>query len=304
MRPQINRATQDNYAPGSIFKTVIGLAALEAGVDPKAEVNVPPYPGQPRYGVAYVGKRKIRDSAGPGAYDFERALSLSSNGYFVSNGLYAGIDRILELGRQLHLGERTGLKTRQETSGIWPDDERLARGWSAGDTANICIGQGKMAVTPLQMAVMTSAIANGGTVLWPRLVKSIMPPEATEPSDAVVTPTARVRDRLSVNPRNLQVVRDAMRADVADPKGTGRAADISSVNICGKTGTAQITDLSNRVVGHTTWFISFAPHENPRVAAVIMVEGGHSGGDTCAPLARDIYRVIWPEGGREVASRR
>jgi len=296
LRPQINRATQDNYAPGSIFKTVVGLACLEAGLDPNARLINP--------GYVMVGRRKINDTAQPGPYDFKRALKLSSNTYFISNGLSAGIDRIVELGARLHLGETTGLNTRQETSGIFPDNRRLAMGWSSGDTANICIGQGPMAVTPLQMAVMTSAIANGGKVLWPRLVKALVSKKAGGESAVKETPAGRVRDRLDVRPQNLKILRDAMLGDVEDPDGTGRAARISSVRICGKTGTAQITDVNSRVVGHTTWFISFAPYENPRVATVIMVEGGRSGGGTCAPLARDIYRTLYPETPEGVAESR
>jgi len=303
LRPQINRATQDNYAPGSIFKTIVGLACLEAGLDPTRKILVQSDPSRPSASIIHVGRRSIRDTAPPGPYDFKRALKLSSNSYFISNGLSAGIDQILELGMQLHLGETTGLKTRQETSGIWPDRRRLALGWSPGDTANICIGQGQMAVTPLQMAVMTAAIANGGNVLWPRLVKSITPQDSLVARSGTETPAGRVRDRLDVRAENLRSVCDAMLADVEDPDGTGRAAAIGSVRICGKTGTAQITDLNNRVVGHTTWFISFAPYENPEVATVIMVEGGRSGGGTCAPLARGIYRVLFPEPVKDVARR-
>jgi penicillin-binding protein 2 len=300
-RPQINRATQENYAPGSIFKPVIGLACLEAGLDPKRKIVVQPHPRHAGGSVFYVGKRAIADTAPPGDYDFKRALKLSSNSYFISNGLWTGIDRILALGKRLHLGETTGLKTRQETSGIFPDDRRLALGWSPGDTANLCIGQGYIAVTPLQMTVMTAAIANGGNVLWPRLVKSITDADPANPAPMPSTAPSGVRDRLEVRPESLKVLKEAMLADVEDADGTGRAAAISSVRICGKTGTAQITDLNNRVVGHTTWFISFAPYENPRVAVVIMVEGGSSGGGTCAPLARDIYRVLFPEAAGEVA---
>lgn len=293
LRPQINRATQDNYAPGSIFKTIVGLACLEDGLDPRAKMNNP--------GYIMVGRRRINDTAPPGPYDFKRALKLSSNSYFISNGLSAGIERIVALGARLHLGETTGLQTRQETSGIFPDSRRLALGWSPGDTANICIGQGQMAVTPLQMAVMTAAIANGGAVLRPRLVKQLVAKDSPGNRSVTELPAGRVRDRLNVRPENLRLLHDAMLGDVEDPDGTGRAARIASVRICGKTGTAQITDLNSRVVGHTTWFISFAPYEKPRVAVVIMVEGGRSGGGTCAPLARDIYRVLFPEAPNEVA---
>jgi penicillin-binding protein 2 len=248
-----------------------------------------------------VGRRRINDTAPAGPYDFKRAIKLSSNTYFISNGLSAGIERIVALGQRLHLGEKAGLNTRQETTGIFPDARRLTSGWSAGDTANICIGQGPMAVTPLQMAVMTAAIANGGKVLWPRLVKAVLPRSASTETPRVETQEGRIRDRLDVHPDHLRLLQQAMLADVEDPDGTGRAAAVDSVRICGKTGTAQITDLNNRVVGHTAWFISYAPYEQPRVAVVVMVEGGRSGGGTCAPLARDIYHVLFPQTPKPVA---
>ena len=161
-----------------------------------------------------------------------------------------------------------------------------------GDTANICIGQGQMAVTPLQMAVMTAAIANGGKVLWPRLVDRTESPEPALGAQPVVFPSGRVRDELGVKQRNLEILREAMLADVEDSGGTGTRAAVPGIRICGKTGTAQVTNKRNQLVDHTTWFISFAPYEKPRYAVVVMVEGGSSGGGDCAPIAGNIYRAI------------
>ena len=283
-RPQINRATQENYAPGSIFKTVVGLAALEAGLNPKEPIYSP--------GHIIIGRRYIHDLAAPGDYDFRRALLKSSNTYFISNGIRAGIENIIRLGQRLHLGERAGLPTRQETAGVFPTPKRIKSNWFDGDTANICIGQGEISVTPLQMAVLTAAIANGGKVLFPRIVDRV---EAQDPAlgdRPVVFPRSPVRDELGVQPRNLEILREAMLADVEDPEGTGRSAAVPGLRVCGKTGTAQVMDERNRIVGHNLWFISFAPYENPRYAVVVMVEGGGSGGGTCAPVAHDIYEVI------------
>jgi penicillin-binding protein 2 len=166
-----NRATYENYAPGSIFKTVIALAALENGLDPAEVYRVQPNPENPARGIIYVGNRPIKDTAPPGDYDFKKAFIHSSNSYFITNGLHAGIENILRIGEKFHLGERTGLFARQETRGNFPTLARVTSpDWHAGDTANVCIGQGEIAVTPIQMAVMTSAIANGGKVLWPRLL--------------------------------------------------------------------------------------------------------------------------------------
>ena len=115
MRPQINRATQENYAPGSIFKPIVGLAALEAGLDPTPLVDNP--------GYVYVGRRHITDLAPPGQYNFRRAIIESCNTYFITVGLRAGIENVVRMAEKFHFGERTGLPTRQETTGHFPDVE-------------------------------------------------------------------------------------------------------------------------------------------------------------------------------------
>jgi penicillin-binding protein 2 len=284
LRLQINRATQENYAPGSIFKTVIGLAVLEAGINPNEQIYNP--------GHIFIGRRKIDDTAQAGSYDFRRALKLSSNTYFITNGIKAGVERIVRLGEKLRLGERTGLPTRQETTGIFPTLARVRAAWSMGETANLCIGQGAISVTPVQMAVLTAAIANGGKVLRPRLVDRIEPADTAPHEQPLVYPPGEVRDLLGVRPQSMAVLHDAMLADVEDSDGTGRAAAVPGLRICGKTGTAQVKDLNNVLVDHTTWFTGFAPYGNPRYAVVVMVESGASGGLTCAPVASKIFQAI------------
>ena len=284
LRPEINRATQENYAPGSIFKPIIGLAALEAGLNPNAIVDNP--------GYIYVGKRHITDLAKPGKYDFRRAVMDSSNTYFITAGLGAGIANIVELAEKFQLGEKCTIPTRQETAGNMPTLDRINEGWSDGDTANVCIGQGEVSVTPLQMAVVYSAIANGGTVYWPRLVSRVEPQDPMSREAATNFPSALVRDRIGVSARNLQILHKAMLAETEDPEGTGGLARVAGFHICGKTGTAQVMDEHNREIDRTTWFASFAPYENPRYAVIVMVESGTYGGPTCAPIAHDIYETI------------
>ncbi len=289
-----NRATQDNYRPGSIFKTVVALACLENGLDPNAEYQVQPNPQNPSRGIVYYGRNQsTKDTAAPGPYKFKRALIHSSNAYFIHHGIQPGnLERIIDIGARLHLGESYKLGTRQETSGFFPDQRRIRRGWTVGDTANLCIGQGFIDVTPLQMTVLAAALANGGKVLWPRLVERVVP---SNPGGKTieVPPPGQVRNTLGVSARTLQIVKDAMLADVEDPEGTGRHAFLEGFRICGKTGTAEnerggAIDRSYQ----TTWFLSFAPYENPRYAMVVMVERGSSGGGTCAPLAKQIYQAL------------
>jgi penicillin-binding protein 2 len=279
-----NRATYETYAPGSTFKPIVGLACLENGLNPKAIIYNP--------GFIYVGKREIKDLAAPGDYDFRKAIMESSNTYFITNGMKAGIENIVRLGHRLHFGERMDLDNRQDSRGAFPSLEQVRDHWTGGETANLCIGQGYIAVTPLQITVMTAALANGGKVLWPRFVDHIQSADSTFGSrPGVVYAKGRVRDNLGVSQRSLGILKDAMHAEVEEG-GTGHAAAVPGLEICGKTGTAEIMDEHNRMTGRTTWFISYAPEEKPRYAVVVMVEGGLFGGSSCAPAAKKIYEAI------------
>ena len=267
---------------------MVALACLEAGLDPQATIENP--------GYIDVGRMRVHDLARPGTYDLPQALKYSSNTYFVDKGLHvAGIVNIVKMAQRLHLAERTGLPTRQESAGIFPSLKKVTGpDWRDGDTANMCIGQGPMAVTPIQMAVLASALANGGHVLWPRLVDRIESPDPSATAPSVIFPGSRVRDELGVQPDSLQIVRKAMLSDVEED-GTGHQARVEGMGICGKTGTAQVKNEQKQIVGEITWFLSFAPYEEPRYAVVVMVEmpaKQGSGGSTCAPIAKDIYTAI------------
>ena len=293
-----NRATYENYAPGSIFKTVVALAALENGLNPNEVYEVEADPARPGRGCIHIGKRKIEDTAPPGPYSFKRALIHSSNAYFINYGMtVAGVPNIVRMGQEFHLGERTGLFTNSETPGHFPSFARVSpsHGWRDGDTANLCIGQGEVDVTPIQIAVMISAIANGGTVWWPRIVQRIEPQDPASGDVVTNFPAGVVRDRLTVHPRNLNILRDAMLDDVASAEGSGRDAAVTGLNIAAKTGTAQVQDDRNRLIGHNYWFASFAPYENPKYAVVVLVQSpteGGSGGSNCGPIAHDVYEAI------------
>jgi penicillin-binding protein 2 len=293
LQVQMDHAVQGLYPPGSIFKIVVGLAGLENGtLNPREVISSPGYFPLP--------DRRMKDTAPAGDYDFNRALSLSCNFYFITNGLKPGVlPRVIALGQQLHLGERTGLFPRNfESRGYFPKpDDIKSSSWHLGNTANMSIGQDRLAVTPLQVAVMISAIANGGTIFYPRIVSRI---EAYDSDEVIQTfPNHNVRDHLVVSARSLSVVREAMRDDVERPKGesTGHLAYVPGMAIYGKTGTAQVQGKSgqNEKSLQITWFGSFAsmsPDESPKYAVVAMLAGGSSGGGTCAPIAHDVYLAL------------
>lgn len=282
---QKNRALYENYHPGSIFKVVVGMAGLEQGMlDPKAIFK--------SEGYYMVGRRRIGDTAKAGDFDFDRAMAKSSNPYFIDVGLRPGVlQKIIAIGQKLHLGERTDIMPHQETRGNFPNLKRISHDWRDGDTANLSIGQGEIDVTPIQMAVMTAAVANGGKVLWPRVVMRI---ENNDGSATVPSPPGRVRDNLGVSARTLRVIHEGMLADTEDPEGTGHLLKIPGWRIAGKTGTAEVENRLGKVDRSLkdTWFVSFAPEESPRYVVVATVEGGASGGLTCVPIAQKVYEAL------------
>jgi penicillin-binding protein 2 len=287
MKPMLNRVTQGSYAPGSVFKIVTGLSALEHGLNPREKLH---NPGS----IRVAGRNKpIDDLAHAGDYDFKAAFIHSSNTYFISNGIrFGGIEGLIRIARRLHLGERTDLMPRQESGGNFPYNATVRRGWVDADTAHICIGQGEVSMTPLQIAIVTAAIANGGKVLWPRLVERIDSADPTSGEPPILYPSRPPRDDLGVSANSLKLTRDAMFADVEEQGGTGGRAKVEGFHVCGKTGTAEVTDSHGKLVDRTTWFTSFAPYENPRYVIVLMVEGGAFGSTTCAPAVGNIYKAI------------
>lgn len=296
-----NRATAEIYQAGSVFKTIVALAALEtpqAHFNPNDKYTVKENPGKPGRGYIDVGNQRFRDTVSPGDYDLRRAIAKSSNAYFISLGLRPGVfNRVVDIGQRLHLGEKFDTESvplRQQSAGHFPTALNIAkREWQDGDTASVCIGQGRMDVTPLQIAVMISAIANGGAVLKPRLVERL---EASNPSNIeqpVTTPRGLIRDQLGVSKRSLAILHEAMLAETESEEGTGRHVAGCGFRVCGKTGTAELQTLrEDGGKKNTTWFASFAPYESPRYAVVVMVENGVSGGTTCVPIARDVYQSL------------
>ena len=146
----------------------------------------------------------------------------------------------------------------------------------------------------MQMAVMTCALANSGKVLKPRLVDRLESQELAGIEPPEVLPKGVVRDQLGVSKRSLDIVREAMLAETEDQvEGTGRHVRIDGLRICGKTGTAERDERrEDGQLKNTVWFVSYAPYERPQWAVVVMVEDGHSGGSTCAPIARDVYIAL------------
>ncbi len=284
-RPLINRASHGVYTPGSIFKLLVGMALLEeGGLDPEELYS--------SLGYYRLGPRSINDTAAPGEYDFRKALAKSSNSYFIHHGLGLGVGPLIDWGEQFFLGQEIGMLPSQESRGSFPSREVVRRGWHPGETANLCIGQGAIAVTPLQMAVMVAAVANGGTVFKPRIAARTEPQGPFADRSVKRYPEGIVRGRVNVSRRVIDIIHEGMLMDVEWEDGTGHSARVAGYSIGGKTGSAE-TD--KRIDGRKikdTWFASFAPVEDPQYAVVVLVVDGISGGDSCAPVARRIYEVL------------
>lgn len=289
-RPMFNRATYGEYAPGSTFKIINALALLEDGLNVDEIFNVKADPRRPGRGVYYLGRRPIEDTAPPGSYDFRRAFIRSSNSYFIDYGLKLGWDKMLNMGHRFGLGEDTGIRINEVQDGDFPTmDVVQRRGWTAGNLANVSIGQ-EITLTPVQLAVAVSAVANGGKVFWPRVVDRIEPGDPFAEGEITRIRPGQVRSEIKLARRHFDDVRAAMRDDVSEAEGTGKAARLEGFAVCGKTGTAEIKGNGRK--DKVTWFASFGPYEAPRYTVIVMVESGGSGGGTCAPVAKRIYEFL------------
>jgi penicillin-binding protein 2 len=282
--PFMNRVVQATYAPGSMFKVVMAIAALEEGVvTPETTFSCPGYLS------IYNTIFRCHKATGHGEMDLRHALAQSCNVFFYHVGVRLEIERIARYAKKLGLGAPTGVDLPHEVSGLIPSPEwklqTLKTPWFAGETVSVAIGQGQVSVTPLQMARLAALIANGGKLVHPHLVRSLNGvPVSLAPSEDV-----------GLKASTLEIVRDAMRAVVSD-QGTGYRAQIPGITVCGKTGSAQVVAHARLASAKGTvpliiphgWFLCFAPMEHPRIALVTMVENGGSGAEAAAPVAHDI----------------
>ncbi len=282
LKPLLNRATLGEYAPGSIFKPLVALAALGRGAITPATTWVCP-------GYFERGRRwNCFHRTAHGPVNLHDGLMYSCNVYFCQAGLAAGPEAIAAMARSAGLGAPTGIDLGPERAGLVPDaawKRRVQRdGWRDGDTCNLSIGQGALTVTPLQMAVVAAALANGGRRVHPQLLLGSRPHGAGpfEPAPA------RPPEDLGWNPTHLRWVREGMRAVAMDEHGTGRAAQVPGYVVAAKTGTAEYGPAAARKT--RGWMIAFAPYDAPRVAVAALIEDAESGG-----------RVVGPRVGRLLA---
>lgn len=291
-RPLASKTVQDAYPPGSTFKMVTALAALEEGVITAEDtVHCP--------GHLEVSGRRFHcwKRAGHGHMNLEQSLRESCDVYYYDLALKIGIEKISEMARKLGMDERHDIPMSAVTSGLAPTKEwkKRTRGqdWVIGDTVNASIGQGFVLSSPLHLAVMTARLATGRSVT-PRLINTI---------DGIAQPSG-IGEDLGLSENNLRKIRKAMYTVSNNRRGTAYGSRIieDAFRMAGKTGTSQVRNISlaERARGVTRnedlpWerrdhalFVNFAPYDNPEIAVAVVVEHGGGGSTAAAPIARDV----------------
>ncbi|MBH1988548.1 MAG: penicillin-binding protein 2 [Myxococcaceae bacterium] len=308
LKPWLNKSIQEHYAPGSTFKAITAVAGFEhelVGLRDRKYCN----------GLFHLGRASWRcyKREGHGSVDVIEALKTSCDAFFYNLAYELGSERLAQTARLLGFGRKTGVELDMEIPGIMPDQayykKRLGY-YTSGQVVNSGIGQGDVAVTPLQLAVAYDAIVNGGTLYRPQLVREIQDVEGHRIEVKKPVPVAHLKDSV----RNLGLVKEAL-SHVFEPGGTVHAlryrSDLpelaqwlkeSGVVIGGKTGTAQVVRLS-KAVKHLdpskvaywerdhAWFVGFAPADKPEIVVVAMTEHGGFGGSTSAPVVVEVIKT-------------
>ena len=290
--PMLDKSVQ-SYFPGSVYKVVTALAALEEGVVTADELVESP-------GHYEFGNRVFHchNRSGHGTIDLSTALAASADVYFYKLGERLGIDTLAVYARRFGFGERTGLGINGESSGLVPTrswhEQHSADGYQYGLALSTAIGQGDVRATPLQVAMAYAALANGGTLYEPRIVERVQTLDGT----VVRRVEPRITRSLTDDVEHLRILHDGLERAVMDgERGTGTAAAVRVGRVAGKSGTAQVRDIDRgrfrqrvkrfRDRDHA-WFAAYAPAESPRVAVVVFLEHGGAGGRDAAPVVREI----------------
>ena len=306
-RPMTNKAIQSGYPPASTYKIITAIAGLEEKI---IDTHFSQFcSGSYRFGNRNYYCWKL---SGHGEVNVVEAIAKSCDVYFYYVGHKVGVDRLAWYARGCGLGDLTGIALDHESKGLvptttWKEKYRGSR-WQAGETLSVAIGQGANLATPLQIAVMTSSVANGGVKYRPTIVKRILA------SDGSLSLKERPLKKgvIPVSEENLAIVKQGLFNVVNANDGTARVARIEGIHVSGKTGTAQV--VSKSTIGSLkgeeipynlrahAWFVAYAPSEAPEIAVVVFVEHGESGSGTAAPIAREMikqYLVTEEAGSKE-----
>jgi penicillin-binding protein 2 len=298
-KPLLDKVTGGVYPPGSTFKMIMAVAALEEGVvTPEKTFSCP------GYFTLGNGRWRCWKHTGHGAVNLRTALQQSCDVYFYNIGNMLGVEKIHKWSKEFGFGEKTGLDMNMEHAGIAPSIEWKLKTkgypWQSGDTINLSIGQGYCLATPLQILNAYAAFGNGGLLFQPQLVTKIIDSsgnviERTKPNPV---------HKINMKPETISAVRAGLADVVMSPMGTGRQGRVNGHTVAGKTGTVQnaalkytkgvsLDNVAFQALDHAI-FVSFSPVENPEIAVVVFSEyEGAGGGSRAAPIAADVIQTYW-----------
>jgi penicillin-binding protein 2 len=308
-RPMSNRAIQGEYPPGSTYKIITALAGLQEGViDEKTILSCP--------GYYRLGNRIYRcwKKDGHGKVDIVKAVEESCDVFFYQVGQLLGVDRLAWYAKAFGLGSPTGVLLDQEAYGLIPTaawkKRRTGVPWQAGETLSVAIGQGFNLATPLQMAALAAAVANGGQRYRPMILDKIQSADG----QIIQKGEPKLIGKLPVSRANLDLVKLGLWKVVNSERGTARGSRLADIDISGKTGTSQVISRKEddplpheKVPAHQrahAWFVGYAPSEKPRIAVAVVVEHGEHGSGAAAPVAREMIKTYLrrPPVGTQVAT--
>jgi penicillin-binding protein 2 len=295
LHPLENRAIQGVYPPGSTFKLVDTIAGLQDHMLTARTTFFCP-------GGIWFGNREYRcwRKQGHGDISLVRAIVESCDVFFYNVGERLGVDRIANWAHQLGFGEDTGIGLAHERPGIIPSSawkyRRFHERWYPAETLSVAIGQGYVGVTPLQLAQLAAEVADNGIRYQPHFVQAI---EGLD-GRTIKAYQPQVVGRIPLDPDEIAILRDATCGVVNNPDGTGHAARLPGIIVCGKTGSAQVvkeaagarTDAKHQLEKYRdhAWFIAFAPRDNPQIAVACIIEHGGHGGSAAGPVVQAVMK--------------
>ena len=289
-KPLSNKPVSALYPPGSTFKLMVALAALESGFNPATRVHCS--------GVYYLGKHPFRcwKDGGHGTLDLVGGIMNSCNTYFFTMANQIGYEKFTEMARRFGYGEKVDISLHGSKSGLVPSDEwkrkTFKQPWVGGDTMNTAIGQGMLLATPVQMALVTARIANGGVPIKPYLIRN----------HNISSQYDELKLRPLIEEKHLKLIHEGMYRVMNEPGGTayGKRIPIKGFEMSGKTGTSQVISKREDEMSKAeasahanhALFVGFAPSHDPKYAISVVVEHGKAGSAAAAPIAKDIMMEV------------